>query len=70
MKCPEKYIKTYIVFIIQWIEFKFENGQSIGYETTLLRKNWWNVLIWVTVIGRLCRETDTVLKKLLILIKY
>jgi hypothetical protein len=29
-------------------------------------KNWWNVLKWVTVIGRLYRETDTVLKKLLI----
>jgi hypothetical protein len=25
MKCPEKYIKAYIFFIIQWIEFKFEN---------------------------------------------
>ena len=29
-----------------------------------------NVIIKVTVIGRLYRETDTVLKKLLILIKY
>jgi hypothetical protein len=25
LKCPEKYIKAYIFFIIQWIEFKFEN---------------------------------------------
>jgi hypothetical protein len=24
MKCPEKYIKAYIFFIIKWIEFKFE----------------------------------------------
>jgi hypothetical protein len=23
--CPEKYIKAYIFFIIQWIEFIFEN---------------------------------------------
>jgi hypothetical protein len=29
MKCPEKYIKTYIFFIIQWIEFKFENVKYI-----------------------------------------
>jgi hypothetical protein len=39
---------------------------------TLIRKNCCNELIWsrITVIGRLYRETDTVLKKLLILIKY
>ena len=35
-------------------------------------KNCWNVLIWVTghCNRALYRETDTVLKKLLILIKY
>ena len=30
MKCPEKYIKVYIIFIIQWIEFKFENTKYIS----------------------------------------
>jgi hypothetical protein len=29
MKCPEKYIKTYIFFIFQWIEFKLENVKYI-----------------------------------------
>jgi hypothetical protein len=31
MKCPEKYIKAYIFFLInQWIEFKFENVKYIS----------------------------------------
>ena len=39
LKCPEKYIKAYIVFIIQWIEFKFENVKYISiYLTNILKK--------------------------------
>ena len=30
LKCPEKYIKAYIFFIIQWIEFKFDNVKYIS----------------------------------------
>ena len=30
LKCPEKYIKAYIFFIIQWIEFKFGNVIDIS----------------------------------------
>ena len=30
LKCPEKYIKAYIFFIIQWIEFKFGNAIDIS----------------------------------------
>jgi hypothetical protein len=30
LKCPEKYIKAYIFFIIQWIEFNFENVKYIS----------------------------------------
>ena len=38
-KCPEKYIKAYILFIIQWIEFKFENLKYISiYVTIILKK--------------------------------
>ena len=33
-KCPEKYIKAYIFFIIQWIEFKFENLKYISIYVT------------------------------------
>ena len=29
-KCPEKYIKAYIFFIIRWIEFKFGNVIDIS----------------------------------------
>ena len=35
MKCPEKYIKVYIFFINQWIEFKFEN---VKYNSIYLKK--------------------------------
>ena len=39
-KCPEKYIKPYIFFIIQWIEFKFENLKYISiYLTNIEKKN-------------------------------
>ena len=39
MKCPEKYIKAYIFFfIIQWIEFKFENVKYIGICLTNIKK--------------------------------
>jgi hypothetical protein len=39
LKCPEKYIKAYIFFIIQWIEFKFENVKYISiYLTNILKK--------------------------------
>ena len=39
-KCPEKYIKAYIFFIIQWIEFKFENLKYISiYLTNIEKKN-------------------------------
>ena len=39
-KYPEKYIKAYIFFIIQWIEFKFENVKYISiYLTNILKKN-------------------------------
>ena len=34
MKCPEKYIKAYIFFIIQWIEFKFEYVKYISIQLT------------------------------------
>ena len=34
LKCPEKYIKAYIFFIIQWIEFKFENVKYISIYLT------------------------------------
>ena len=39
-KCPEKYIKAYnFFFIIQWIEFKFENIKYISiYLTNILKK--------------------------------
>jgi hypothetical protein len=33
-KCPEKYIKAYIFFIIQWIEFKFQNVEYISIYLT------------------------------------
>ena len=40
LKCPEKYIKAYIFFIIQWIEFKFENLKYISiYLTNIEKKN-------------------------------
>jgi hypothetical protein len=51
MKCPEKYIKAYIFFIIQWIEFKevtisgncseIESKQTLsqGWGIKLERKN-------------------------------
>ena len=47
---------------------KLRLGDIIKYIVPIQKK----LLIWVTVtvIGRLYRETDTVLKKLLILIKY
>ena len=39
MKYPEKYIKAYIFFIIQWTEFKFENVKYISiYLTNILKK--------------------------------
>jgi hypothetical protein len=34
LKCPEKYIKAYIFFIIQWIAFKFENLKYISIYLT------------------------------------
>ena len=37
-KCPEKYIKVYIFFIIQWIEFKFENVKYISIYLTNIKK--------------------------------
>jgi hypothetical protein len=37
-KCPEKYIKVYIFFIIQWIEFKFENVKYISIYLTNIEK--------------------------------
>ena len=38
-KYPEKYIKAYIFFIIQWIEFKFENVKYISiYLTNIFKK--------------------------------
>jgi hypothetical protein len=37
-KCPEKYIKVYIIFIIQWIEFKFENVKYISIYLTNIKK--------------------------------
>jgi hypothetical protein len=37
MKCPEKYIKAYIFFIIQWIEFKFENVKYISIYSTNIK---------------------------------
>jgi hypothetical protein len=39
LKCPEKYIKAYIFFIIQWIEFKFENLKYISIYLTNIEKN-------------------------------
>ena len=40
MKCPEKYIKAYISFIIQWIELKFENVNYISiYLTNIYKTN-------------------------------
>jgi hypothetical protein len=36
LKCPEKYIKAYIFFIIQWIEFKFENLKYISIYVTII----------------------------------
>ena len=39
LKCPEKYIKAYIFFIIQWIEFKFENLKYISIYLTNIGKN-------------------------------
>ena len=41
LKCPEKYLKAYIFFIIQWIEFKFENLKYISiymYVTIIVKK--------------------------------
>jgi hypothetical protein len=38
LKCPEKYIKAYIFFIIQWIEFKFENPKYISIYVTIIFK--------------------------------
>ena len=39
-KYPEKYIKAYIFFIIQWIEFKFENSKCIRiYLKNIYKKN-------------------------------
>ena len=38
MKCPEKYIKAYIFFIIQWIEFKFKNVKYISIYVTNIKK--------------------------------
>ena len=38
LKCPEKYIKAYIFFIIQWIEFKFENVKYISIYLTNIKK--------------------------------
>jgi hypothetical protein len=35
-KCPEKYIKAYIFFIIQWIEFTFENLKYISIYVTII----------------------------------
>ena len=37
-KCPEKYIKAYIFFIIQWIEFKFENVKYNSIYLTNIKK--------------------------------
>jgi hypothetical protein len=34
LKCPEKYIKAFIFFIFQWIEFKFENVKYISIYLT------------------------------------
>ena len=38
LKCPEKYIKAYIFFIIQWIEFKFENVKYISIYLMNIKK--------------------------------
>ena len=38
MKCPEKYIKAYIFFIIQWFEFKFENVKYISIYLKNIKK--------------------------------
>jgi hypothetical protein len=38
LKCPERYIKAYIFFIIQWIEFKFENLKYISIYLTNIEK--------------------------------
>ena len=38
LKCPEKYLKAYIFFIIQWIEFKFENLKYISIYVTIIVK--------------------------------
>ena len=38
LKCPEKYIKAYIFFIIQWIEFKFENVKYVIICLTNIQK--------------------------------
>ena len=38
LKCPEKYIKAYVFFIIQWIEFKFENVKYISIYLTNIQK--------------------------------
>ena len=35
LKCPEKYIKAYIFFIIQWIEVKFENVKNFWVGTKI-----------------------------------
>ena len=38
LECPEKYIKAYIFFILQWIEFKFENLKYISIYLTNIEK--------------------------------
>ena len=38
LECPEKYIKAYIFFIFQWIEFKFENLKYISIYLTNIEK--------------------------------
>ena len=41
MKCPEKYIKAYIFFLInQWIEFKFENVKYISIYLKNIKKKY------------------------------
>ena len=37
LKCPEKYIKAYIFFIIQWIEFKFGNVIDISIYLKIIK---------------------------------
>ena len=59
MKCLEKYIKAYIFFfIIQWIEFKFENVKYISIYLTNFKKNifrwkWFDLKIVMIFSGQI-----------------